>query len=103
MKNIVTFEISTAKPVNVIHNGKMVHTTTDSEFTVELECVEGKNVLELDGAAFDVIDLSMFNMAKGELIKEGSWQSQHWTLEYDYPVFSYLHKLLKHGWLIPKD
>ena len=103
MKNIVTFEISTVKPVSVIHNGENVFTTTDSNFTVELECIDGTNVLELEGDAFDVLGLTMFNMAKDDLIKEGSWQRQHWTLEYDYPVFSYLHKLLKHGWLINKD
>ena len=103
MKNIVTFEISTVSPVSVIHNNKKVYTTTDSNFTIELECVEGTNILELEGAAFDVIDISMFNMANELLLKEGNWQKQHWTIEYTYPVFSYLHKLLKHGWLIKSD
>jgi len=71
----------------------------NSDQSVEIESIEmfslGKEKLRYFGT---------FNDATGQ-----SYQSHviaaggNWTLDYKYPVFSWLHKVLNFGWLIEPD
>ena len=96
MQNIVLFNVTHDKPITIKHNGVIV----DSN---ELECVYGTNELTIEGIDYVVNDLSMFNMGNGEIVKHATNENGVWTLKYEYPVFSWLHKILNHGWLLKED
>ena len=96
MKNIVQFEIEHSGPIVIKHNG--------IEMTgPEVECVHGKNTFTIEGSEFSVTAISMFDMGYKELVGLGVYDNNKWTLEYEYPVFTWLHKQLNHGWLLNKD
>jgi len=96
MQNIVLFNITHDKPITIKHNGVVV----DSN---KLNCVYGVNELTIEGIDYVVNDLSMFDMGNGEIIKHATVENSVWTLKYEYPVFSWLHKILQHGWLLKED
>ena len=96
MQNIVLFNVTHDKPITIKHNGVVV----DSN---ELKCVYGTNELTIEGIDYVVNDLSMFNMGNDEIIKHATNENGVWTLKYEYPVFSWLHKILNHGWLLKED
>jgi hypothetical protein len=96
MQNIVLFNVTHDKPITIKHNGVIV----DSN---ELECVYGTNELTIEGIDYVVNDLSMFNMGNGDIVKYATNENDVWTLKYEYPVFSWLHKILNHGWLLKED
>ena len=45
----------------------------------------------------------MFDMGSNEIVKQATDENSIWTLKYEYPVFSWLHKILQHGWLLKED
>ena len=96
MQNIVLFNVTHDKPITIRHNGVVV----DSG---ELECVYGTNLLTIVGVDYVVNDVSMFNMGNGEIVKHATNEKGVWTLKYEYPVFSWLHKISQHGWLLKED
>lgn len=96
MKNIVLFKINHNEPIVVRHNGVVVDNN-------ELSCVYGTNILTIEGTDYQVQDVSMFDMGDGEIVRHATIENGIWTLEYEYPVFSWLHKILNHGWLLKED
>lgn len=94
MKNIIRFNID--GNVSIYHNDQLV--TTE-----EVSCVYGKNILRVEGKDFTINELSMFGIGNDILYKLGKHQGDYWFLEYEYPVFSWLHKTLQHGWLLKED
>lgn len=96
MQNIVLFNVAHDKPITIRHNGNIV----DSN---ELECVYGTNILTIEGDDYHVNDISMFDMGSNEIVKRATNENGVWTLRYEYPVFTWLHKMLNHGWLLKED
>jgi hypothetical protein len=96
MKNIVRFKINHCKPIIIKHNDIDV-------IGKEVECIKGTNTFTIEGSDFQVNDVSMFNLGEGELTRYGIVSGNKWILEYEYPVFSWLHNVLKHGWLLKED
>jgi hypothetical protein len=96
MQNIVLFNVTHDKPITIKHNGVAV----DSN---KLTCIYGVNELTIEGIDYVVNDLSMFDMGNGEIIKHATVENGVWILKYEYPVFSWLHKILQHGWLLKED
>ena len=96
MQNIVLFNVTHNEPITIKHNGVIV----DSD---KLECVYGTNILTIEGVDYHVNDVSMFDMGNGEIVKHATNEKGVWTLKYEYPVFSWLHKILQHGWLLKED
>ncbi len=96
MQNIVLFNVTHNEPIVIKHNGVVV----DSN---ELTCVYGTNLLTIEGTDYVVNDLSMFDMGSGEIVRNATIEDGVWTLKYEYPVFSWLHKILNHGWLLKED
>ena len=96
MQNIVLFNVEHNEPIVIKHNGNIV----DSN---ELECKYGINVLTVEGIDYRVNDITMFDMGSNEIIKQATNENGVWTLKYEYPVFSWLHKILQHGWLLKED
>lgn len=93
MRNIIKFKIT--GNYNITHNGQ--------PFTnEEVVCKHGKNKIIITGE-FTLLELTMFNLGADELYKIGKYKKNSWILNYEYPVFSWLHKTLDHGWLIKKD
>jgi hypothetical protein len=45
----------------------------------------------------------MHDMGNGEIVKHATNEKGVWTLKYEYPVFSWLHKISQHGWLLKED
>ena len=96
MQNIVLFNVTYNEPIVIKHNGNIVDNN-------ELECVHGTNVLTIEGIDYTVNDITMFDMGSGELVKQANIENGVWTLKYEYPVFSWLHNVLQHGWLLKED
>jgi len=86
--------------------------------TFEVEFLKSENLLwlQLDNSSNVSVNIewiTMFELGKERLVYLGnlktldnSYQSQiiipnsTWILTYNYPVFSWLHRTLNHGWLI---
>ena len=96
MQNIVLFNVTHNKPITIKQNGVVVESDT-------LECIYGTNVLTIEGVDYHVNDVLMHDMGKGEIVKHATNEKGVWTLKYEYPVFSWLHKILQHGWLLKED
>lgn len=96
MKNIVRFDITNTHPIIIKHNGIVVESN-------EVECISGLNEFTIEGIDFIVNDMTMFDMGSLEIVKNARNNNGIWTLKYEYPVFSWLHKISQHGWLIKED
>lgn len=96
MKNIVRFDIVNNGSVIVKHNGIIVETE-------EVECKLGYNEFTIEGSDFIVNNVTMFDMGGTEIVKHATFNNGIWSLKYEYPVFSWLHKISQHGWLIKED
>ena len=96
MQNIVLFNVTHNNPITIKHNGIVVE-------GAELECVYGTNLLTIEGIDYVVNDVSMFDMGNGEIVRHATNEKGVWTLKYEYPVFSWLHKISQHGWLLKED
>lgn len=96
MKNIVRFDIINTHPIIIKHNGIAIESN-------EVECISGLNEFTIEGNDFIVNDVTMFDMGSLEIIKHAKNNNGVWTLKYEYPVFSWLHKISQHGWLIKED
>ena len=96
MQNIVLFKIEHNDPIVIKHNNVVVNGST-------VECINGTNILTVEGIDYHVNDVSMFNMGNNEIVKHATIEDGIWTLKYEYPVFSWLHKILNHGWLLKED
>lgn len=96
MKNIVKFDVNTTDPIIIKHNGIVVKEH-------EVECISGLNEFTIEGNNFIVNDVTMFDMGSTEIVKNATNNNGVWILKYEYPVFSWLHKISQHGWLIKED
>ncbi len=96
MKNIVKFDITHTEPIIIKHN-KIVVTSE------EVECLLGTNEFTIEGKDFVVNDMTMYKMGSKEIIRNSTNEYSVWSLKYEYPVFSWLHKISQHGWLIKED
>lgn len=96
MQNIVLFNVKHSEPIIIKHNGNVVDGN-------ELECEYGINVLTIEGTDYTVNDVLMFDMGSNEIVKHAVIENGVWALKYEYPVFSWLHKILNHGWLLKED
>lgn len=96
MQNIVLFNVTHNEPIVIKHNGNVIDNN-------ELECEYGTNVLTIEGVDYHVNDITMFDMGSNEIVKQATDENSIWTLKYEYPVFSWLHKILQHGWLLKED
>jgi len=99
MQNIIEFDITANGSVIVEHNGVVI----DYNDLVTVECVKGKNIITITGNDFTVQSISMYGLGKNQLAKIAKKENGTWRLEYQYPVFSWLHKILQHGWLLKED
>jgi hypothetical protein len=96
MQNIVLFNVTHNESITIKHNGVVVDSGT-------LDCVYGTNLITIEGIDYVVNDVLMFDMGEGEIVKHATNEKGVWTLKYEYPVFSWLHKILQHGWLLKED
>jgi hypothetical protein len=96
MQNIVLFNVTHNEPIVIKHNGIVIDNN-------KLDCVYGTNLLTIEGVDYHVNDVSMFNMGNGEIVRHATTENGVWSLKYEYPVFSWLHKILNHGWLLKED
>lgn len=96
MQNIVLFNVTHNESITIKHNGVVVDSGT-------LDCVYGTNLITIEGIDYVVNDVLMFDMGEGEIVKHATNEKGVWTLKYEYPVFSWLHKISQHGWLLKED
>lgn len=94
MKNIIEFKIK--GDAKIYHNGLPVIDNI-------VECKHGQNILFIEGKNFHIEYLTMYELGQDKIKLLGKWQDNGWILEYEYPVFTWLHKVLNHGWLIKED
>lgn len=95
MKNIVQFNLDNTDNAIIKHNGLIVGNPC------VVECQLGKNEFTIENAK--VIDIMMYGMGSNHIIKLTQVKEKTTYLEYEYPVFSWLHKILNHGWLLKED
>jgi len=76
-----------------------------------------KLALQFTGTHAVINYITMFDMGKKNLMHMGVYQESNgntyqshecytdgvWTLEYNYPVFAWLHDVLHMGWLVDSD
>lgn len=96
MQNIVLFSVTHTEPITIKHNGVKV-------VGKEVECINGTNEFTIEGIDFTVNDVTMYSMGSKEITKYATIENGVWKLQYSYPVFSWLHDALKHGWLLKED
>lgn len=114
--NIVNISFSNADQILIQHNGHFIaEVTCPGEYKFEMPTSPGMNnfcITNSKGQAY-VDWITMFDLGKEKLVYFGNCQlgNQHfqsqeipptgqWVLNYEYPVFSWLHRVLDHGWLI---
>jgi hypothetical protein len=118
MKNIIKLDIEFADVPGTIwieHNGQLLQQIGHSgSFTIECDHLTGPNCLEVySDVGIHIAQLSMFDQGQEKLVYQGQcvndqtqYQSQdvpagyRWRVEYSGPVFSWLHSVLAHGWLV---
>lgn len=121
MKNLVEIVpvLDTGVEVVVGHNAQILYQgplNTRLEFTID-NC-EPNNVIWIDNHSDVDIELStvaMFEQGHDKLRYLGSFQHQdgrpawqshwvhargRWSIDYEYPVFPWLHQKLQYGWLV---
>lgn len=96
MQNIILFSVIGDGPYTVKHNGEVFTTNP-------VDCVYGTNEFTIEGLDFTVKDVTMYGMGSNEITKHAIYENGVWKLKYQYPVFSWLHDILKHGWLLKED
>ena len=96
MQNIVMFDVASNNELIIKHNGQVFDNTI-------VDCRYGTNIFTIEGLDFIVNDVTMFDMGSKEIIKHSKIENGVWKLEYQYPVFSWLHDILKPGWLLKED
>lgn len=96
MKNIIKCNIRSIGPFEIIHNGSVVDYTDE----IIVDCVSGKNELIIRGNV-SVESITMFDST--ELVHLLEEMGDGYILNYEYPVFSWIHKNLNYGWLIKND
>jgi hypothetical protein len=121
MKNILQLRIESdlLGIVEIVHNTTLVgQFKTNSLIDFEIETQPGRNTLQIKSITnqiFNVQFVTMFDLGKEKLVYFGQvfdqnsvYQSQQvvpgatWSLEYQDPIFVWLHQTLGHGWLLPK-
>lgn len=123
--NVIDITLISSGPeitVEVYHNDTLIKTliTNTGTHRLSIDTEPGSNKLTLVHRSqynVEIGDLSMFDLGSGKLKYLGkfttcdnrSWTSHviepngSWNLNYQYPVFSWLHKTLNFGWLINPD
>ncbi len=117
--NIVNIELDAVpESVAIYHNGQLITTEATISYKLQLDTIDNNTlcVSNLGSKNIHVKSISMFDMGHDKLVYLGlchdgnrCYQSQdvapgvNWKLEYQYPVFSWLHEKLNFGWLIRPD
>jgi len=86
------------------------------KFVIDIDQCQEKNIFWIQGQC-EIVQLTMFDIGAEKLKYLGLQMDRNtnleyhthlvhsdsrWQLHYDFPVFSWLHKTLNHGWLIEK-
>ena len=121
MKNLIeiTPVVATGVDVAIGHNTNILYQgTLDVPLQFEIDHCEKTNEIWIDNSGDTDIELAsvaMFEQGHDKLRYMGTFQPQdgrpawqshwvhahgRWSLEYDYPVFSWLYKKLQYGWLV---
>lgn len=119
MKNTIEIDIEIVEPgvVDVLHNQVLLRSIDQSgTYAFDIDTNYANNCLILEPhTKIKVNWVTMFGLGKDKLIYTGicknqtnCFQSQDvdprfkWHLEYSTPIFSWLHTVLNHGWLVGK-
>ena len=117
MKNIIELDIqflSAVGSVTVLHNQSILNFDHDGKIVIEAQNLQSTNRLEIfSDVDVKLVRMSMFDLGSSKLAYLGQcfhdgegYQSQEipkgarWKLEYSAPVFTWLHKVLEHGWIV---
>jgi hypothetical protein len=117
MKNIITVDLSFDTPgsVNVNHNGQLLSTLyKPGTYTFDVDANQMYNrFVIIPKTPLTVNYITMFDIGLEKLVYFGmcnnginKFQSSEvaadhiWELEYQSPVFKWLHSVLDHGWLV---
>lgn len=118
MKNIIEFEIEFLDKhghISIFHNCELIkNIDTAGHIKLELTSVNFQNQLSITADVEIKIGwITMFGIGKEKLVYQGvcvgnneQYQGQEllpgyqWQLDYTYPVFTWLHLTLGHGWLV---
>lgn len=120
--NIVDIKLNDVSvEVLVYHNNQLAATipADGNKHRIQLE-TQSENILMLKNhsdQSVEIDSIEMFSLGKEKLRYLGTFNSDtgdayqshviapggSWTLDYQYPVFSWLHRVLNFGWLIEPD
>ena len=117
MKNIIEIDIELVEPgvVDVLHNSVLLRSIDQSgtyAFDISTDCANNCLML-VPHTKIKINWVTMFELGKDKLVYFGTCKNQtrcfqsqtvdagfEWCLEYPTPIFSWLHTVLNHGWLV---
>jgi hypothetical protein len=118
MKNIIEIDVTIGAigSVKVIHNDKLIKIIDSSgQHIFDIDANNGENTfLMVPLIPIKINQMLMFGLGKNKLVYRGLccdsdhniFQSQDvmpgsvWKLDYQTPVFTWLHHALDYGWLV---
>ena len=123
MKNKINIDITAPDGaiIKILNNQTILVDSTSVIFplTLDVKCHFGINnfyIMNQGNVPVLVNSVAMFDLGADKLVYHGQitdsnnqcYKSQEiapnavWNLEYRYPVFTWLHKTLEHGWILPE-
>ena len=121
MKNFIVFDLCISAPVNLRWGNNEQELTTGpwyDHMEIEIHQCEEKNTFWIhnhDSSSYEIRDITMYGFGQGKIkhwgrflsFDGGSQYSSNviaakgsWTIDWQYPTFTWLHKNLDRGWLV---
>ena len=94
--------ISDNQAVKILHNSDVIYQgLIFEERSFEIERCREHNTLTIEGASIeDINDVRMFNLGSKKLIQLFDNTDNKLKLDYEFPVFPWLHQKLNFGWIV---
>ena len=88
--------------VKIMHNSDIIYNgLIFKEQSFEIQGCQEHNTLIIEGASIeDINDLHMFDLGSKELKQLFCYKDNRLVLEYNFPVFPWLHQKLNFGWIV---
>jgi len=100
----IAFEnnISNNQDIKIMHNSDIIYQgLIFEERSFEIERCREHNTLTIEGTSIEHInDVRMFNLGSKELKQLFDYTDNKLVMEYEFPVFPWLHQKLNFGWIV---
>ena len=104
--NIITLSFNSDKNnhsvIEIVHNNiELYRGELFSTKTFEIKTCKENNTLVIKNITYEQLDtISMFNLGNDKLKHLLTYENNRAVLNYNYPVFPWLHQTLNFGWIV---